>query len=281
MINNDDNMGLVFISESPEYCNSTGVTNLKKHNSDVFYIEFESNLQDFDCTNRNGRCYIAENVWEQMHTERIQSMMATGNFGGELGHPIPEIAGTKLSQERLSEALYDKRAFYISSPILEGNIMRATIRTSNTNDGVAFAKDILSGTIPQFSLRAFATLTNKNGKPVVNVRHICTYDAVFFPSHKVAQMTSIPELHTNSVYESVNNTFKEDAGIVIPVTEITSDLKDSNIETILESFNLNTDNIVGFSNNKTHAIIKDGNNMIYGKMSKSTVKKIKDFYNSF
>lgn len=278
----DRDVGLIFISESCEHCNSKGTENLRKSKDhDLFYVEFESNLQDFDVLNRNNRNYDRDNIWERMHSERITSMINAGCFAGELGHPIAEHAGDKLSQERLAEALYSKRAFFISKPELNGNVMKATIRTSCNSEGIGYAKDIIAGLIPQFSLRAFAVMTDRNGKPYVNVKHICTYDSVLFPSHAIAHMTSKPDIHTISISESTSYENTIDNSTIIPIDELKKDIKDSNIDYIMEAYDLTNDNIIGFDKSKEHAIIRDDNNIIYGNLNRNTIRKIKDFYSSF
>lgn len=280
MFNDEKNIGYYYIAESYDLCNSKGPENVRTSNTDLFYIEFESNLQDFDVLNRNGRYYDIDNVWDVLHGERCRSMIETGNMAGELGHPIPMYAGEKLSQERLAEPFMKERAFFILKPQKVGNVIKATIKTSNTDIGTGYAKDILSGMIPQFSLRAFATMTRKDGKPYVNVKHIATYDSVLYPSHKVAHMTSSPTTHVKSVTESTNNVF-ENASAMIPVSELISNINDSNVEYILESFELDKKDIVGFDNSMEHAIIREDNNIIYGNLDRDTIRKVKDFYNSF
>ena len=276
----EQDMGIFCISESCEFCNSKGPENLKVTDSvNDFFITFESNLQDFDVINRNKRYYDIDNVWGVLQGERCRTMIERNNFVGELGHPVPEYAGQRLSQERLADPLFKERAFIITKPKRVGNRIMATITTCGTTYGEGYAKDILHrGMIPQFSLRAFATMTKKDGKPYVNVKHISTYDSVLYPSHDVARMTSEPKVYTFS--ESANNVF-DDTAFIYPIEEVTSEMNDSNIEYILESFDLTKDNIVGFDNTKEHAIIKFDNNVIYGNLDKNTIKKVKDFYNSF
>ena len=49
----------------------------------------------------------------------------------------------------------------------------------------------------------------------------------------------------------------------------------------MESFDLSNDDIVGFDAKRQRAIITDGNNKMFVKMSPETVSEVQDFYNSF
>ena len=279
-------MGYMYISES--FSSDNGVKNIDaKHSSDLFYVTFDTNLQDFDVENRNKRYYDASNIMDCIRSEKIQSMLRCGGWFGEFDHPAPEIAGEKLSPERIQNVPPDKRAFKIMNPRLSGNVLQAKIQSAQGAVGEGFGKEVLAGWIPQFSCRAIANMISKNGKPYVMVKRLITYDAPWYPSHAIAHATSAPKVTTRSFTESVHEcieTAKDKINdIMIPLKEILLDVgrTDVNAGLILEAFDLPLDNLCGFDTMKEHVIIRDDNNYIYCNINPETVKRVNDFYNSF
>ena len=55
---------------------------------------------------------------------------------------------------------------------------------------------------------------------------------------------------------------------------------DVNTQIIMESFNLSTDDMVGFSKDNKHVILRDNNNMIYCNIDQNARKKVNDFMRS-
>ena len=135
---NDTPLGYVYINES--FANSK-VDNLdtSKH-ADLFYVTFDTNLQDFDVENRNKRYYDAQNIWECIQSEKIQSLLRTGGWFGEFDHPAPEKVGDKLSPERIQNVPPEKRAFKIMNPRLEGNVLKAKIQSAQGPVGEGFGE---------------------------------------------------------------------------------------------------------------------------------------------
>ena len=80
---NDENLGLVYIAES--YDTPGSVTNMKANNTaGVFYVTFDTYLQDFDVLNRNKRYYDGDNVWGCIKNDmRIQSLLQSNGWFGE------------------------------------------------------------------------------------------------------------------------------------------------------------------------------------------------------
>ena len=279
----NDPMGYVYIGES--FSSDSEIKNIDtKKTADIFYVTFDTNLQDFDVKNRNQRYYSGDNIWECIQSEKIQSLLRTNGWCGEYDHPQPEKAGEKLSPERIQNVPPIKECFIISKPRMEGNILKAHIQSSQGAIGEKFAKDILAGWIPQFSCRAIANMISKNGKPYVQVRRLITYDGVKFPSHAIAHATSKPEVTTKSFTESVIDTVTEKINdIIIPLKDILLDVgrSDVNTQMILESFDLPMEDLCGFDKERKHVIIKDDNNYIYSNINPETVKKVNDFFTSF
>lgn len=283
---NDQDLGYMYISES--FSSNSDIKNVQQNKSnDLFYVTFDTNLQDFDVKNRNQRYYDAKNIMDCIHTEKIQSLLASNGWFGEFDHPAPEIAGEKLSPERIQNVPPQYRAFKIMNPHLEGNVLKATIQSAQGQVGEGFGKEVLAGWVPQFSCRAIATMENRAGKPYVNVKRLITYDAPWYPSHAVAHATSAPVVHTKSFTESTH-TVLENAkdkinGVMIPLKEILEYVGKTDVNTrmIMEAFELPLDNLAGFDRTHQHVLIKDDTNTIYANINPETVKRVNDFYESF
>lgn len=306
---NDDVMGLVYITESLDADFSNTVSNMstnKQANDILFYVTFDTNLQDFDVMNRNRRFYDKENIKERLHDEKIQSLLHTGGWFGEFDHPCEELDGEKLSPKRIQNVPPAKRAFKIMNPHFVGNVLKATIQSAQGEVGVGFGKEVLAGWVPQFSCRAIAIMVNRGNKPYVIVKKLITYDAPWYPSHKIAHATTnakatvenigsgittkfdASQLTTESVIDNIITGVKSTPtdvinGITVPLTEILHDVgkTDVNVKMIMESFELDDSSLMGFGKNHRTIIIKDENNTMYTKVNPESVRKIQDFYGSF
>lgn len=282
-----ENLGYVYISEETSLTDKNPVDNLVVYNSNgVFYIDFDTILHSFGVINRNQRMYMAENIWECILTEKIQSLLADNAWFGEMDHPMQVTKNDILTPERIQSIWMPNRSHKIMRPEIKGNLLHAHIQTaSGTEAGVGMAKEIIQGLHPAFSCRAIAFIQMRNGKPVVVVKRLITYDWVLYPSHKEAHATTAPTV-VNKQFKAVtesSNDIITSKDVMIPLKEILESVgkKDPNINAIMESFDLDISDLVGFDESKTHAIIKDKDNMIYAKINPKTVHEVKDFFRSF
>ena len=286
---NNDIMGMVFIEEV-----TTPEQNMLKHfdvvdKNGILYVDFESCLHSFDVLNRNSRMYEASNIEECLKTERIQSYLAHGGWFGEMNHPLPKYKDRPLSPERIQDIDMDNTSHKMLNPHVEGNLLISRIQTdAGTDAGMNLARKMIQGFIPAFSCRAIATLVMKGGKPVVVVRKIITYDWVLFQSHREAEQTSKPAKFVSKVANTVNEVTEKvtDAvnnNIVIPLKEILENVgrTDVNAQIIMESFELGTNDLVGFTKDNKHMIMRDNNNMIYCDIDAKSRSKVNDFFRSF
>ena len=286
---NNDIMGMVFIEEV-----TTPEQNILKHfdvvdKNGILYVDFESCLHSFDVLNRNSRMYEASNIEECLKTERIQSYLAHGGWFGEMNHPLPKYKDKPLSPERIQDIDMDNTSHKMLNPHVEGNLLISRIQTdAGTDAGMNLARKMIQGFIPAFSCRAIATLVMKGGKPVVVVRKIITYDWVLFQSHREAEQTSKPAKFVSKVANTVNEVTEKvtDAvnnNIVIPLKEILENVgrTDVNAQIIMESFELDTNDLVGFTKDNKHMIMRDNNNMIYCDIDAKSRSKVNDFFRSF
>lgn len=288
-INKNEPMGYVYINETS---NEGQVSNvITESKADIFYITFDTNLQDFDVENRNHRYYDAANVMSCINNdERIQSLLASGGWFGEFDHPEAVYHNQMLSPRRLQNVPPECRAFKIMQPHLVGNVLKAKIQSAQGAVGESFGKEVLAGWIPQFSARAIAAMVNKNGKPYVNVRKLITYDAPWFPSHRCAHATSRPKVTTKSFEDfgmmaesAIDSASEEINGVMVPLKDILENVgnTDVNANAIMEAFDLPMENLAGFTPDRRKVIIKDENNVIYANIKPDTVKKVNKFFESF
>lgn len=279
----DRDMGFVYIAEqtSPD---TNIVRNMDVVDRDgILYVDFESCLHSFDVMNRNTRMYEASNINECLQTERIQHYLSHGGWFGEQNHPTPKYKNQPLSPERIQDIDMDNTSHKMLNPHIEKNLLISRIQSdAGTAAGMNLARKMIQGFIPGFSCRAIAVMTLKNGKPVVNVRKIITYDWVLYQSHREAEQINKEDtkfIHKNPTI--VSETTTED--IMIPLGEILEYVgkTDVNTQVIMESFDLSMDNLTGFSKDNKHIIIRDNDNMIYCGINPATRKKVNEYLASF
>ena len=282
-----DDLGFIYLCESAE-TPLTKVGDLKNYNdNNIFFVEFDSVLQSFGVENRNHRYYTAENVWQAIQSPKIQDLLAHDSWFGECNHPTQEYQDKKLTPERIRDVWPQNRSHKIMNPRIDGNLLKARIQTdAGTEAGIGFAKSIIQGMVPRFSCRSIATLRQINGRPTVVIRLLVTYDWVFYPSHCEAEMIGtlqrpMTESASDLVLPNGSNVTPNDT--MIPLHEILDLVgnKDTNTEILLESFDLDIGDLVGFDETHDHAIIKDRDNMIYAKIRPETKHKVDDFFASF
>lgn len=296
LIHENDDLGFVYLAET----SNEGYENFDKFDvietNGLFMVQFTQILQSFDVLNRNNRYYDGDNVWDCIMAEKVQSQLAHNGLFMELDHPMQKYKDKPLSAERIQSIDYDRRCAVIKNLKRTGNLIQGTITTTNNDLGVGIAKDIVGiGYRPMASCRAIASMIMKNNKPYVQMKRFITYDMVSYASHKEADTvggyTPISK-SIKAVKESVEDTIKEKAipmieyvnnDIIIPLRDILTNLgeKDVTTQVVLESFNLDTDDIIGVTKDHNKLIIENDGNYIYANISKDSVNKVNDFFTSF
>ena len=211
-----------------------------------------------------------------------------------MDHPLQLEANNPLSEERVRTIYMPARSHKILNPVFKGDMMEADIETaSGAVNGIGFHNEIVQGLIPAFSCRSIAFIGSINGEPYVIVRFLVTYDWVLYPSHKEAEMiggantiTKQDKIVIESAHEKLalpggRRCFTED--VMMPLNELigfTAD-RDENIKILMESFELAREDIVGFDKTLEHAIVRDGDNVIFANISAKTKNEVKDFLSSF
>lgn len=279
----DDPIQYVFLAEqtSPDY----QIKNVNQvEDKGLFYVVFDAVLHSFDVINRNRRIYTAKNVWECILAEKIQSFLSHDSWFGEADHPYEEYANTKLSATRMQTIEMGRISHKITKPNIKGNLLFARIETdSGSKFGVMMAKRILQGMIPCFSCRSIAFLTKQNGKPIVVVKKIITYDWVLYPSHKEAEKTGQKEI---LIRESADDEIiQESKDIMIPITqleEFTNEAfsKDETAKLITEWFDDSNFTIQLTKNGKAFHCFDEKHSLCFG-FNESTKRRVDDFFSSF
>jgi hypothetical protein len=229
--------------------------------------------------------YDGDNIWECIQSEKIQSQLAHNGWFMELDHPMQIYKDKPLTPERIQSISYDRRCCVIKNPRRVGNLLKADIETLNTDKGEGLAKDIIAhGYQPMASARAIANLINRSGKPYVWVKRLITYDTVNYASHREADldkgsMTTVVKDINISESSSIDS-----YDVMIPLKDILEMVgkTDVNAQIIMESFDINPNNLIGFTDNHRQMIIKDNDsNLIYANISRESTKKVNDFFASF
>lgn len=249
-------------SSYPEDNKDFGYTVHKTDDPGRFYLKFQAVLQSFGVKNRNQRFYDAQNVMDSITTsDYIQSMLAQNSWMGEYDHPAEQIAGQKLTVQRIANPDPKHTCHYIRKPWLEGNLLKAPIQTdSGTEEGRNLAIKIVDGgIIPAFSARVLGELQNRNGNPTVWVKRLVTYDSVLYPSHKEAlgNIKARPLTESVEVVESATGT------TIIFLTELAQMVAPSSKETewLCESFGLTVKDVVGLTATGNSLVITEGSNV--------------------
>ena len=148
----------------------------------LFYLRFDTNLQDFNVTNRNNRIYMGNVMVPSLNADHILELENNGSWFGEAGHPVTEDIKRILT---IDPKMISHR---IIAHDVNTTRCRGTVETACTEYGKQMANLILQHMEPAFSLRALASVTKTpDKKQVIKTRaHVVTYDWVILPSHKVA-----------------------------------------------------------------------------------------------
>lgn len=286
---NIDDLGLVFLNESVS--DDTQMTNVVVHNDNgVFFVEFECCYHSFDVMNRNMRMYDKSNILEKIRTdERIQTYLKNGGWFGEMNHPMSEYTNMELSPERIRDIKMDNTSHKALRVWDKGNLLMAQIQTdSGTSAGMNLARKIVQGFNPAFSCRSIAKLNMVNGKPIVDVKKIITYDWVLFQSHREAEKDiHTPFIFRNAIPKVVNEgvaAIKEKVNdkVMVPLKDILRNIGEKNVnaQIIMESFDLSYDDIIGVTEDQEKIIIKNEMNTIYCNTTPNDRRKLSDFLSS-
>lgn len=181
----------------------------------LFFLRFKTRLQSFNVFNRNNRMYMGNSMMQALKADHIMELQRKGSWIGEFGHPSSD------DPKRILTIDPKMACHRIVSHTVNNSFVDGVVETlDNDGYGRQFAKMILQGVEPAFSLRALAGLTKRSdGKSVVQGKvHVVNYDAVILPSHPDAYRDETTPIQ--KIYKAVQadgNTMKECT--CMPLTE--------------------------------------------------------------
>jgi len=159
------------------------VKNVQVHDKDsLFYVRFDTNLQDFNVKNRNNRIYFGDVMVPSLNAEHIIELEQNKSWFGEAGHPVTDDIKRILT---IDPKMISHR---IVSHDVNTSRCTGTVETACTDYGKQMANLILQHMEPAFSLRALASVVKRpdNTQVIKTKAHVVTYDWVILPSHRVA-----------------------------------------------------------------------------------------------
>ncbi len=241
--NQDDKYAMAcFIQEAPQEAElSKNGYEVKKSSTGLPYCTFDATLQTFNCYNRMGRRYDAQNLVSVIESdERIQTLKKQNKWRGELNHPNPDIKGQTLTDIRMTIPSPQNTSHFISKNRLEGDRYKGKITTHPTTDaGKQVSSEIIDlGIVPSFSVRLLGTMLPNApiNQPNMRVTKVITWDMVDFPSHVGADADIVARIQ-----ESANVVFlKELSKYCVE--------QDENLQVVCESFQISPDELMGIHN---------------------------------
>lgn len=172
----------------------------------------EGIIQTAEEENRNGRCYLQQDLLREIGCPRTLELLGTGNMLSENGHPMDT---SMMRQQTIDPNNTVARFLKIW---MDGNNVMAHFKGTNNAKGEEFDQDLREGVLPSWSLRALGSLENVRGRNIVQNLRVITWDRVIFPSHPHAYTTrlvteAVGAYADNSALENMNKN-----GMLIPIT---------------------------------------------------------------
>ena len=241
-----------FIQESPQSSEiSPNGYVVKKSVFGTPYCEFDTTLQTFNCYNRMGRRYDAQNMDSVIKTdERIQTLLRQNKLISEYSHPAPLIKGQQLTDIRMTIPDDLNGCNYLSKLRLEGDRYRGHATTIATTDAGKFLTSLVvdQGGVPSYSVRLLGNMipNARPNSPNIRVNKVITWDCVSFPSHHDANADITPRNYNESATMNLEGD-EHGFGRVVFLQELAQYCaeKSENMQVIMESFEISLDEITG------------------------------------
>lgn len=222
------------------------------------HVMIETILQAANRKNRNARKYPSNELFPQLTCNRTNELVRTGNMKSENGHPMDK----DLTRQQIIDP--NNTCSVFAKFWTDGDLVMAWTYGDFNKIGDDFDRQVRTGQMPSWSLRALGTLVpTKEGTEVRGMKLI-TYDRVIYPSH--------PEAYTQGfVYESTMLEQQQqlcpegsrlivpenDPGIVIPILneQVIDYIKSesANLKYLKEDFDFMYNNIEVMKNPYTRA----------------------------
>jgi len=248
--------------------------------NNLFYLKFETYLQEFNVKNRNRRIYLKDAMVESLNSPHIQELMKKKSWKGEAGHPLDSdikrilTIDPKLTSHKIN-------SFYFS-----GNFLKGEVETLDDDGyGKRMTKNILQGMEPAFSLRALAPLMKKpDGTELVRSRaHIVTYDWVILPSHNTAYRDeSKPIQRIVKSIEASGNSVMENVSIPVVESQVIDYIKEEskNVKLVSNVCEVSLGTLV-LSKDGKYAVLKEDGSTYYISIEDRIKSDIRNFLSKF
>ena len=202
---NIESIGFVILESAPvEIPDAKIITDSGKR------VTGEGIIQTAEEENRNGRCYLHQDLLREINCPRTKELLSTGNMLSENGHPMD----TSMVRQQTIEPNNTVARF--TKIWMDGNNVMAQFRGTNNSKGEEFDQDLREGIKPSWSLRALGSLANKGGRNVVENLRVITWDRVIYPSHPHAYTTRLVTESATTIDNRISNMNKN--GMLIPIT---------------------------------------------------------------
>ena len=229
----------------------------------------EGIIQTAEEENRNGRCYLHNDLLREINCARTKELLSTGNMIAENGHPMDT---SMVRQQTIDPNNQVARFLKIW---MDGNNVMAHFKGTNNDKGEAFDQDLREGILPSWSLRALGSLTNKQGRNIVENLRVITWDRVIFPSHPHAYTTKLVTESASLHNDRINNN-----GLLIPITndEIVKYIKNesTNIKSLLSQIDFMYESTTLISPHQVRLIAKNGD-MFYVNLENHISSEISNY----
>ena len=255
----------------------------------LFYVSFDTCLQQFNRKNRNGRIYELEAMRASMNSEHLAELMANKSWFGEAGHPLTK------DVERILTIDPKLISHKINNIEFRGDRAYGNVSTLDNEHGRNMTKLILQGMEPAFSLRALANVsqTPSGDKIVRSKAHVVTYDWVILPSHKEAYRDRSTAIQTHGSTFAPNTKYKSNNGILTQTME-SSQIIPVNESSIKNFISLESKNVKLVSNvcevameslsitpDMKYAILKEGSETYMVKIEDRIKREINRYMSRF
>lgn len=215
----------------------------------------EGIIQTAEEENRNGRCYLHNDLLREIKCPRTVELLSTGNMRAENGHPLDN---SMLRQQTIEPGRTVAKFLKIW---MEGNNVMAHFKGCNNAAGEEFDQDLREGDKPSWSLRALGSLENINGRNIVQNLRVITWDRVIYPSHPHAYTTKLVtesvSLYENKQMENINKN-----GLLIPIMNesVISYIKNesANIKSLMQQIDFMYESVSMVNNSQVKLVAKNG-----------------------
>jgi hypothetical protein len=244
--------------------------------NNLFYLNFDAILQEYDVFNRNRRKYMLEPMKISLNAPHLIELLKKKSLLGEAGHPLTDDIKRILT---IDPKLTSHR---INNYELQGKYLKGNIDTLDDNAyGTQMTKNMLQGIESAFSLRALAQLIKqRDGSQLMNSRaHVVTFDRVLLPSHPCAYRDeSKPIQKIIKSVELAGNSMTTESAIVVQESSLLDFIKCesknvklvSNVcEVAMESMTLSSD--------LKHVILKEEGNTYFVNIEEKIKRDVTKF----